>query len=638
MSFNNNEDRNLRPSAAIQYVSLSPTSTVMSDAITRYYSDLADKILISFNLDFEKHPVEQVNSIKTSVISRVLGLNLPPSSVELMLKKELETEFKKRSKGKSQLDEQNTVKYAKRINTLKEFLKESPDLKSILKSLIDEVVRLEVLPEYVVTFMYPEGVSFNGEKIDSHELISLLTITILWTLQESGEFSPLEASIVYHRLFLRKTTSEINTYFGIEDSEEQYMVLSNRISSGIENFSENAILVYKADSNLNILGANHPIYSTIEGVPLNTPNRIRNLIISKTIEIPEGDPIKKTTEYMLLSRLRHGDLLARNKFTVSLTRLAGFMAYGSYARKMIEIHELPSTASEDFLQDCLEFVLSKSHKFDPVQFNNSGLSFFVNNFKTIIQRSSFKLSNNLSAADHINVLCSQIRPMLNNGIDTETIFAELSKSGVKRKRFELALAYLKGVISLDATLNEDGLTLYDLKVTASTDKPNVDENVNRLLHELGTSSFGAYVLYLRTTENMTLQEVGDRFGITRERVRQIQEQYFERISGRKIVGKKNILVLNRGSLVEIVDQQLQNTEFREIFLKKTGLFEGYNGKVFNTDNTTIFANLPINEYNQSVSKQREELILNLLKLSGVIGTTDDKEAIEKFKKAMEELL
>ena len=66
-----------------------------------------------------------------------------------------------------------------------------------------------------------------------------------------------------------------------------------------------------------------------------------------------------------------------------------------------------------------------------------------------------------------------------------------------------------------------------------------DKNEDRLLEELSTSR--TCVLDDVTTDGMTLQEVGEIYGVSRERIRQIQEYCLDYLS--TIVDKDKLIDL-----------------------------------------------------------------------------------------------
>lgn len=116
-------------------------------------------------------------------------------------------------------------------------------------------------------------------------------------------------------------------------------------------------------------------------------------------------------------------------------------------------------------------------------------------------------------------------------------------SGIKRESYELTWSVARDPVSLDSAIKDDSDTTY-MSLIEDEDSPNPHEAceksaaakiVNRALKSLHPKEEEILTLRygLRDGNPLTLEQVGEVFGVTRERVRQIESQALRKLTGHK---------------------------------------------------------------------------------------------------------
>jgi hypothetical protein len=374
--------------------------------------------------------------------------------------------------------------------------------------------------------------------------------------------------------------------------------------------------------------------------------RNRFFLESKQIEIPKkGQPtgqmhVGQMHEQILLYRLQHGDLLARNKFTIALIRLAGYIVYGAFGRKVKEALDLSPAVLEDFHQECLEFILKKAHRFNPVQFPNGKNNFFIANFKQIISRYVLGERTAFAIPAYMSELMSKIRQLKDDGQTTNEIYTSLKKDGVAQKAIEQALFVAVGFVSLDAPKFDSEMTVGD-EITYSEDNRDTEKRDNkiRLVDEaLDAYTGNPFIMQLikaRFVDDETLEKIGKRFGLTRERIRQLEVKFFNALEGLDKSDETTYVITNQELFDDIFTAQFSDPVFREIGLLQLGFHPEFRGKKLSANNK-IFKerNLPIEAYKCSGVTNRFKTIMDRLKKAGVITEVYEDTAMAELKKAL----
>lgn len=287
-----------------------------------------------------------------------------------------------------------------------------------------------------------------------------------------------------------------------------------------------------------------------------------------SIEFPQTE-YEKTCEETDIILLQHGNITARSRALVRILRMIGNMVNGSFGKYWVQ----RSGTTEDFsdiAQGVAEVALKKLVKFNPMQSRIS--TYMMGWIKSIIRR--YVVENDLVTNPvHIADMASFMYK--NPDMPDEEI----------AKRFKASLATVtfvrnerkRGMVWIDEPLpNDEGdgssranyipelSTGHNLQLRAMEQEME-EQLIQAVLRILPARE--AEIIRMRFLEEMTLEEVGDYLGITRERVRQVEEKIIEKIQGEP--ESDTVMPTELQNIILIVDQAEYEAWMQETFPHET---------------------------------------------------------------------
>jgi RNA polymerase sigma-32 factor len=248
--------------------------------------------------------------------------------------------------------------------------------------------------------------------------------------------------------------------------------------------------------------------------------------------------LKMAEEFRLAVRLvKYADTEAAEKLVVSNLRFVVKIAheYRNYKVKL-----------SDLIQEGNIGLMHAVRKFDPykgyrlISYAVWWIRAYIHNF--IIKSWSLVKIGTTQVQRKLFFKVGQVRKKLEHLSEKKPEFAEIAASlGVKTSEWqEMDLRMSNGDLSLDAYVGEEGEARHiDHLIDKGEDQEtalikkertaSVKRNIAEGLTELTEKE--VYVIRNRvmTDDPMTLQKIGDRYHITRERVRQIEKQALKRL-------------------------------------------------------------------------------------------------------------
>ena len=261
-----------------------------------------------------------------------------------------------------------------------------------------------------------------------------------------------------------------------------------------------------------------------------------------SIEVPKLPLLLKSEERALLLRAKSGDKKAQDKLIMHNLRLVLKIASRYRYIDSIQIEDLFQTGCIGLHKAIEKFDLSTDFKF------STYASWWI---KQTIVRYCQENSTSIRKPVHIFEAHSRINYMSNIltiKLGRAPTISELSDAtGFPVEKINELLRNNKTVVSLDSTLTEDGDTeLYNFVFYDDEDISDVIFNTqlrNKILELISITYSGAHKdrdidIFIKRfgldgNPPMKLEAVGNEYGITRERVRQITDSFIRRLSRRK---------------------------------------------------------------------------------------------------------
>ncbi len=250
-------------------------------------------------------------------------------------------------------------------------------------------------------------------------------------------------------------------------------------------------------------------------------------------DIASSEPLNAETEIALAHRIRKGDQKARDRLVASNLRFVVSVAR-EYQNHGVPLADLISAGNMGLMTAAERFDGTRGFKF---------ISYAVWWIRQAIHQSLAQDSrvvrlpiNRIDLLHNIAKVSREIRQTEEADPDPETIAEKL---GVSVDMVQDTLLRARDVWSLDASFNDDDdHSLLHVLPDSSQKAPDlevVDESVKdqvkMVLETLDAREAEVLRLYfgLGDEEAMTLEEIGARFSLTRERVRQIKEKALRRL-------------------------------------------------------------------------------------------------------------
>ena len=250
-------------------------------------------------------------------------------------------------------------------------------------------------------------------------------------------------------------------------------------------------------------------------------------------DIASSEPLTAETEIALAHRIRKGDQRARDRLVASNLRFVVSVAR-EYQNHGVPLADLISAGNMGLMTAAERFDGTRGFKF---------ISYAVWWIRQAIHQSLAQDSRvvrlpitRIDLLHNIAKVSREIRQSEEADPDPETIAAKL---GVSVDMVQDTLLRARDVWSLDASFkDDDDHSLLHILPDSSQKAPDlevVDESVKdqvkMVLETLDAREAEVLRLYfgLGDEEAMTLEEIGTRFSLTRERVRQIKEKALRRL-------------------------------------------------------------------------------------------------------------
>ncbi len=250
-------------------------------------------------------------------------------------------------------------------------------------------------------------------------------------------------------------------------------------------------------------------------------------------DISSSEPLTAETEIALAHRIRKGDQRARDKLVASNLRFVVSVAR-EYQNHGVPLADLISAGNMGLMTAAERFDGTRGFKF---------ISYAVWWIRQAIHQSLAQDSrvvrlpiNRIDLLHNIAKVSREIRQSEEADPDPETIAEKL---GVSVDMVQDTLLRARDVWSLDASFkDDDDHSLLHILADSSQKAPDLDvvdesvkDQVRMVLDTLDAREAEVLRLYfgLGDEEAMTLEEIGTRFSLTRERVRQIKEKALRRL-------------------------------------------------------------------------------------------------------------
>lgn len=260
-------------------------------------------------------------------------------------------------------------------------------------------------------------------------------------------------------------------------------------------------------------------------------------------------------KYSLLSReeehelaiqaYENNDVVARNKLVTANLRLVVKIAM-DYRRSYVQILDLIQEGNAGLVQAVDRFNPYRNVKLSTYSawwIRAYILKFLMDN-KSLVRMGTTDAQRKLffrlrSEAERLYALTQRY--------DTKAIAGSI---GVKESDVIEMQERLKSDVSLDAPLDDDGegrvMDRFSTEELAPDDALEVQElrrllkqSADEVVKELGQRDAFIFEKRLMSDEPITLQEVGEQFGITRERARQLEARVIEKIKQRLLANSRS---------------------------------------------------------------------------------------------------
>ena len=250
-------------------------------------------------------------------------------------------------------------------------------------------------------------------------------------------------------------------------------------------------------------------------------------------EIGQVQLITPQEEIVLARRIKRGDKAAREQMIKANLRLVVKIAH-DYDGLGLPLLDLINEGNIGLMKGVERFDPKKGAKLSTYAswwIKQSILRALANQSKTI--RLPVHVVDKLA---HLRRAETRLRDVLERDPTDEELAHELKLDPRRVRRYRLAS---KAPVSLDAPIGDDGLS----RVSEVVADPNAALPFDRLIQETDTKLVREVLATLTARENTilalrfgledgrpkTLEEVGERMGVTRERIRQIQEEALKKL-------------------------------------------------------------------------------------------------------------
>lgn len=298
------------------------------------------------------------------------------------------------------------------------------------------------------------------------------------------------------------------------------------------------------------------VFNGMDGI-----NRIVELYVIPELEkvVPEGKTLgrqkknpglfSKEKEKITAFKIATGDQKAREEFAKANLRLVYWVAK-KYFNEFLDNPEFTVTI-DDLFQEGYRGLLKAIDKFDPT-FDYKFSTYAVWWIRQTMERSFLDTKDTIRIPVHMMEKMRKYNKFVakyfrnNGGPPSETLIK--SEIGLTQHELEEIIATTQTIsVRLEGipSVNEDSFgpidtiaNCMDVAPDESTDASFLKEKIKQIFNELGLTEKERDILSLRFGLNQkgehTLEEIGQKYNLSRERIRQINEKIFDKIRASRL--------------------------------------------------------------------------------------------------------
>ena len=250
-------------------------------------------------------------------------------------------------------------------------------------------------------------------------------------------------------------------------------------------------------------------------------------------DVAQSQPLSAVEERNLAARIRKGDAQARAELVEANLRFVITVAF-KYQNRGIPLEDLISAGNLGLIVAAERFDGTRGFKFITyaVWWIRQSIQHTLKEYSRLVRLPS----NRVDLLQRIYRYVSAQHPETSRWPGEEEIAEEL---GVSLEMVKDTLAKGRHTVSLDATFGEEGSATLMATVADESEEPpdallmrnSLQKDIGAALESLdGRESLIIRLYYgLDGTQSMNLAEIGTKFGLTRERIRQIKEKALRRL-------------------------------------------------------------------------------------------------------------
>lgn len=230
-------------------------------------------------------------------------------------------------------------------------------------------------------------------------------------------------------------------------------------------------------------------------------------------------------EKELCIKVKNGDEEARKKLIEHNLRLVVSIAK-RYVNPAVSLDDLIQFGSEGLITASRKFDIDKGYKFS---------TYATHWIRQAVTRGIVNTCRTIRIPAHVYECINKIKKvqteyLLTNG-DYPNVNTLCELTGYNEELVNRCLEYMDTIISLSTTINEDeDTTLADIIEDESSSLDNIGDVTDKVALQtiFDIAALGERDMYIIKARNgffgrvYTLQEIGEKFGLTRERVRQLE--------------------------------------------------------------------------------------------------------------------